>query len=169
MNSNGIEMSTTESTFAIRQSLALLGIKPDALIPPPRQTLTSSITTSWGVNWDAEFIARDLMQNFYDANRQRLDEVQVKVVGSDVVVTAPNEFNLSRLFYLGSEKDEDAIGEYGEGFKAAAVCLLRDHAVAPVVISGGEAVRLSIRSEKVEGTELNPVVYQFGVASENGK
>ncbi len=25
---------------------------------------TSSVTTSWGVNWDENYIARDLMQNF---------------------------------------------------------------------------------------------------------
>lgn len=154
-----MKMSTTESTLAIRQSLALLGIKSGAVIP--LQNMTSSITTFWGVKWDQEFIARDLMQNFYDANRLCLDEVQVNVVGSDVVVTAPNEFNLNRLFYLGSEKDEESVGEYGEGFKAAAVCLLRDHGVSPVVISDKEAVRLTISSQKVTGTELNPVVYEF--------
>ena len=32
-----------------------------------RHSRTSSVTTSWGVDWDEEFIARDLLQNFYDA------------------------------------------------------------------------------------------------------
>jgi hypothetical protein len=41
------------------------------------RTLTSAVTTAWGVNWDEVYIARDLMQNFFDANRDRLDEVRV--------------------------------------------------------------------------------------------
>src|SRR5207247_66860 len=91
----------------------------------PAKTLTSAVTTAWGVAWDEEYIARDLMQNFFDANRDRLDEVRVEVNGSDVRVCAPAAFNLERLFYLGSEKGDDDIGQYGEGFKVAATCLLR--------------------------------------------
>ena len=29
------------------------------------RTLTSAVTTAWGVNWDEVYIARDLMQNFF--------------------------------------------------------------------------------------------------------
>ena len=40
-----------------------------------------------------------------------------------------NTSELDRLFFLGSEKGADDLGQYGEGFKAAAICLLRDHGV----------------------------------------
>lgn len=72
------------------------------------------------VDWNEEFIARDLMQNFFDANRERLDQVCVDAVGATVSVTAPASFALERLFYLGSEKGDDDVGQYGEGFKVAA-------------------------------------------------
>jgi hypothetical protein len=124
------------------------------------QSLTSSVTTSWGVNWDVEYIARDLMQNFFDANRSQLDKIQILVDGTTVRITAPTPFELLRLFYLGSEKGADDVGQYGEGFKAAAVCLLRDHQVYPIVLSGNQAVCLRIAS-RVEGTELQPVAYDF--------
>jgi len=125
------------------------------------KTLTSAVTTAWGVEWDENYIARDLMQNFFDANRDSLDQVLVNEVNRDVMVSAPTEFNLTRLFYLGSEKGDESIGQYGEGFKAAAVCLLRDQGVTPIAVSGRYMVVLRISNEKIHGTDLNPVVYDY--------
>jgi len=34
-----------------------------------RQSRESSVTTAWGVDWDDFMIARDLMQNFFDAKQ----------------------------------------------------------------------------------------------------
>jgi hypothetical protein len=125
------------------------------------RTLTSAVTTAWGVEWDEEFIARDLMQNFFDANRDQLDQVRVDVTGADVSVTAPASFSLERLFYLGSEKGEEDVGQYGEGFKVAATCLLRDHAVTPIVASGQDVVLLRLAGQTVGETALRPVEYDF--------
>jgi hypothetical protein len=125
------------------------------------KTLTSAVTTSWGVSWDEVYIARDLMQNFFDANRDRLHDVHVEVAGSDVHVSAPAPFNLDRLFYLGSEKGEDDIGQYGEGFKVAATCLLRDHSVTVAAGSGRDVLRLRVAEQAVADTKLYPVEYDF--------
>ena len=125
------------------------------------RTLTSAVTTAWGVDWDEEFIARDLMQNFFDANRSHLDQVSIDVAGADVSVTAPASLSLERLFYLGSEKGEDDVGQYGEGFKVAATCLLRDHAVTPIVASGRDVVLLRLAGQTVGETALRPVEYDF--------
>jgi hypothetical protein len=125
------------------------------------KTLTSAVTTAWGVNWDEVYIARDLMQNFFDANRDRLGDVRVERDGTDVRISAPAPFNLERLFYLGSEKGEDDIGQYGEGFKVAATCLLRDHGVTPVAASGRDVLCLRIAERAVADTELYPVEYDF--------
>lgn len=129
----------------------------------PGRTLTSAVTTAWGVEWDEEYIARDLMQNFYDANRTCLRDVKVEKKGSHVVVSAPTPFNLDRLFYLGSEKDEDDVGQYGEGFKAAAACLLRDHQITPIALSGRDVVVLRVANEAVANTKMYPVEYDFYV------
>ena len=122
---------------------------------------TSSVTTSWGVNWSETYSARDIMQNFIDANRERLSEVKVLVEGTKVTITAPAGFELERLFYFGSEKGDGDVGKYGEGFKAAAVCLLRDHGIEPIMTSGDQLVYLRVEREKVLGTQLQPVVYDF--------
>lgn len=75
-------------------------------------------------------------------------------------------FELARLFYLGSEKGDGDIGQYGEGFKAAAVCLLRDHGIEPIAVSGDQIVYLGVDSEKISGTQLQPVIYDFFRSSE---
>jgi hypothetical protein len=125
------------------------------------RTETSSVTTAWGVNWSETLIARDVMQNFYDANRSRIDDIRVEAVGPDVTVSAPTGYNLERLFYLGSEKGSEDIGHYGEGFKVAATCLLRDHRVTPIAFSGTQALCLRIAEAPVTGTQLFPLVYDF--------
>lgn len=126
------------------------------------KTLTSAVTTAWGVDWDETYIARDLMQNFFDANRDRLSEVRVASNGPDAAVSAPTPFNLERLFYLGSEKGDDDVGHYGEGFKVAATCLLRDHNVTPIARSGRDVLCLRIAEEAVGGTaQLRPIEYDF--------
>ena len=124
-------------------------------------TRTSAVTTAWGVYWDEDNIARDLIQNFFDANRGNLSEVKVEVKGSDVTISAPSTYNLQRLFYLGSEKGEHDVGEYGEGFKAAAVNLLRDHGVELIAVSCNRCVHIHLSDEIVEDTQLQPVVYDF--------
>src|SRR5687768_6588526 len=87
-----------------------------------RHSRTSSVTTSWGVDWTEEFISRDLWQNFFDANRDRLSEINVLVERQTVTISAPKAMELERLFYLGSEKADEDVGKYGEGFKVATVC-----------------------------------------------
>lgn len=148
----------TESAVSLEGELRAFGVQVRAT---PAEILSSAVTTAWGVQWTESMIARDLLQNFVDANRQTLNKVLVRSSRAGVTVTAPTEFELARLFFLGSEKDEGDVGQYGEGFKAAAICLLRDHDVQPVVLSGTRAVRLRVADEQVAGTALRPVIYEF--------
>jgi hypothetical protein len=125
------------------------------------RTVESVVTTAWGVHWNEMQIARDVMQNFYDANKDQLDKVKVSTHESDVRIAAPTQFKLERLLYLGSEKTSDDIGEYGEGFKAATVCLLRDHGVTPIGISGPNLVHVRVSPKAVDETRLQPLLYDF--------
>jgi hypothetical protein len=125
------------------------------------RTVESAVTTAWGVRWNEMQIARDVLQNFYDANRENLQAVAAVLDERDVRITAPAGFDLERLFYLGSEKISDDIGQYGEGFKAAATCLLRDHGVTPVGISGSMLVHVRLADSAVSKTKLRPLMYDF--------
>jgi len=144
-----------------QQSLQLLRYLPIGGQIHHEKTLTSSVTTDWRVHWDEDFIARDLLQNFYDANRDQVESIRVSVDGLRATISAPTGYNLERLFYLGSEKQAGDIGQYEEGFKAAATCLLRDYRVTPVARSDNQIVVLRIAETPVAGTELYPLVYDF--------
>ena len=141
-----------------RASLARLGVGSDVRYV---RTVASSVTSAWGVNWDETLIARDLMQNFFDANPGNADRVSVEDRNGVVSITAPAEFNIERLFFLGSEKGPDQVGQYGEGFKVAATCLVRDHRVRPIAASGHQIVVLRLADRPIPDTNLYPLVYDF--------
>jgi hypothetical protein len=151
----GSEMSVMGS---LKASFVLAGLKSAIR---PDKTQSSAVTTAWGVDWDEEAIARDIMQNFFDANRHSIDEVSIRNVGDLVIVHGPASLDLERLFYLGSEKGSDDIGHYGEGFKVAATCLLRDHNVTPISVSGTKAVLIRVSESTVGDTDIRPIEYSF--------
>ena len=75
------------------------------------------------------------MQNFRDANKEDINSIKVNVKKDDVTVHGEALFNLRRLFYVGSEKGEGDIGQYGEGFKAAMVSMIKKGVTHPISIS----------------------------------
>ena len=117
------------------------------------ETQRSCVTTGWGVEGDEELIARALLQNFYDANRDQLHKINIDVEGRVVRISAPAEFDLGLLFYLSSTKGPRSTGRFGEGFKAATVCLLRGHGVEPVALSGTKGVHVRKSAEPVFGVD----------------
>ncbi len=125
-----------------------------------QENLESNITTAWGVDWDELFIARDILQNFYDANKSDVDKIKIENSGMAMTISAPSSFNIKRLFYLGSEKGNDDVGKYGEGFKAACVCLLRDFKVNPIAVSEDKIYFIRLAEKPVEGTQMYPLVYE---------
>lgn len=141
---------------------ATLSLLPDVRVRGHMRSLPSAVTTEWKVRWSADQVARDLMQNFHDAN-DGLSTVNVSDLSSGVVVvSAAAEFQVARLYFLGSEKSKSAgdIGGFGEGWKAACVALVRDFNVEPICISGNAGVR--VRSGPVvPGTDLRPLQYDF--------
>jgi hypothetical protein len=122
---------------------------------------THAATTGWGVSWDEASIARDIMQNFYDANRDNLAEVVVCSKGRVVQISAPSRHDLDLLFYLASTKGPDDVGQYGEGFKAAVTCLLRDHRVTPIARSGERVLCIQLADTPVRDTDHYPLIYHF--------
>ena len=124
------------------------------------ETHNSSVTTAWGVNWSEDYIARDILQNFRDANKEDINSIKVNVKKDDVTVHGEALFNLRRLFYVGSEKGEGDIGQYGEGFKAAMVSMIKKGVTHPISISGDKAVVIRVGDE-IDDTSLCPLVYDF--------
>ena len=107
------------------------------------RTEKGQVTAQWGVDWSPEFIARDLLQNFYDANKNRVSDIAITRQKRTVCIAGPESFDLKHLFYIGSHKGKDDVGQFGEGFKVATVCLLR-RGIAPIAQSGQEVLRIRL-------------------------
>ena len=62
----------------------------------PHDSRESSVTLSWGIAWDEGEIARDLLQNFRDANKDRMQEITIAVDGDAVMVRGPATCEIER-------------------------------------------------------------------------
>lgn len=123
----------------------------------------SSVSTKWGVSWSEFAIVRDYLQNFYDNHRDDVGAINIKIINDLISVTAPKEFDLRELYFLGSQKTNDptTVGAYGEGFKAATVSLIKLGHDYVTSVSGNMACVISI-GDQVEGNlDIRPLVYNF--------
>lgn len=125
---------------------------------------TSSVTSGWKVAWSPHECARDMWANFFDANRSEIDRIAVDVDAraGAVRIFGPASMNLEQAYYLGSTKTKAGgdIGFFGEGFKAAGLCLLRDYGVALALTSDQRAVTIEL-GQPLSGLNLRPLVYRF--------
>jgi hypothetical protein len=124
--------------------------------------LQSSITTAWRVTWTPQECARDLFQNFRDANADALEKITIATTESMAVIMAPAPMDLECAYFLGSTKAKEAgdIGQFGEGLKVAFLCLLRDYGADIALASGDRAVRIEL-GEKHPTLQFRPLVYRF--------
>jgi len=131
-------------------------------------TKESSVTLNWGVEWDEQMIARDFLQNFRDANKDAIPNIKIEEnkQSEGIRIIGQNVFNLDNLYYLGSLKGDEDIGQYGEGFKAACVSLFKLCPEAEVTCSSGNKA-VTITMDEV--SELKPLIYDFYKISDTKK
>ena len=153
---------STENTKITIMKQLLIDL-PDVTNADFVKSITSSVTTKWGVEWNEELIARDIIQNFRDANLDNINDVEIKINKDLVCVKATNEFDLRELFFVGSNKKDDpnTIGQYGEGFKAAIVSMIKMGIDCPISISGDMACIISVGDQVDSDLDLRPLVYNF--------
>lgn len=108
-----------------------------------------NLLESYGVQWNLEKVSRDSLQNFFDANGQTLDGVEVRTSVEDkidkanntktkigrVIIKAPQDYDWRELIHFGGTTKQDSdtsVGGFGEGLKVAAFVLLRDEGATQV-------------------------------------
>ena len=123
----------------------------------------SSVSTKWGVAWNEFQICRDYIQNFYDQNRENVNAIDINIKNDLISITAPKEFDLRELYFLGSQKagDDSTVGSFGEGFKAATVSLIKLGHEYVTSTSGKIACVISIADTVDSGLDIRPLVYNF--------
>ena len=72
------------------------------------KSVESSVTTGWSSEiWSDEMISRDILQNTYDGCIEAeidVEKIKISTDNDQVKIFAPNEYNLEKLFYIGSVK-----------------------------------------------------------------
>ena len=114
-----------------------------------------ALLAGYKVRWDRKTVARDIVQNFFDAAADFADVTIDTATPGRVRVEGPATFDLDYLRYLGatSKRDTRAAGGFGEGFKICALVLLRDYHVRLSAGSGPWEVRPFFRRVRL-GREL---------------
>lgn len=133
------------------------------------ESKTSNITSEWARNseWDERMVSRDLFQNFFDgAKVNQIDINDIKDIELDQTCGYYLDgvtFDMRRLFYLGSEKSGlETVGQVGEGFKLAAVTLLRQFRVRVIAASGNLALEIRLAAKQIDDTlKMVPMEYDF--------
>src|SRR3989344_7068413 len=103
---------------------------------------------TYDVQWKPEKIARDIWQNFFDGNGQKLDGIFPQIEQTDqtdfrIRIEGEQEYDFRKLLHFGGtskHKDAKAAGGFGEGAKVAAFLLLRDCKVEKVAFGSGDWV-----------------------------
>ena len=131
-------------------------------------SVPSAITTSWSEEiWTEDMISRDTLQNFYDGcleNKLPITDIKISTNNDTVRIYAPNEFNLEKLYYIGSTKSESEVqfcGSHGEGGKKVFSDLARMGVFNPILISGDKALVVSVGNEVPNTDGLRPLIYNY--------
>jgi hypothetical protein len=129
------------------------------------ETIDTKITEDWGVDWSPMEIVRDFLQNFYDDNS--IDEIDIDIKEDTVTVKAPAAFDYQLLIYMKStKKGEDTVGQYGEGFKAAALNAMRNHRCDLRFFVKDKALRFFFSSRILGGEQTRIVMCEVVQLSE---
>ena len=71
------------------------------------RSVTSSVTTNWGAEaWSPLQISLDCYQNFRDScisAKIDISNVKTEIKGDTISIYAPPEYNLEKLYYIGSQ------------------------------------------------------------------
>jgi len=129
-----------------------------------------NIVYDYPVRWDRFMIMRDFIQNFYDSAGYGQWHALHKIeTGSDYIkLTINNEgFSHEWLLYLGAstKRHKNAVeanaGYYGEGFKMAALCAVRDMKWKVEAASRDWRLIVTTKNVAVEGRMLQSLAYEI--------
>jgi hypothetical protein len=137
------------------------------------KTLKLNLMLSYPVNWTKWQVLRDLIQNFYDDAGYRrfgksfhhchLENTDTK--GTLTLSMKSAGFNYEWLVHIGATTKQEThkkyAGFYGEGFKLAAMCALRDYAWTIKVRSRNWHLSVTTIDTPIDGKVLRQLAYRI--------
>ena len=98
----------------------------------------TSVCVSSSIPWYKNFEPSARLQAEPLSPCAEIDAINVKTKNDQIVVSAKSTFDLRKLLFLGSNKagDDETIGQFGEGAKAAYVSMIKMGVHDPINVSG---------------------------------
>ena len=139
----------------------------------PRSTLVSKVVPlhlifDYPVYWSKFKVLRDLLQNFYDAvgHREWHQRFSWQCAKGCLQLNAQGVgFSYDWLLHIGASTKREAKGEYagyfGEGFKIAALCALRDYHWQIELASRDWRLQVTTDRVRVDDRDLDSLAYRI--------
>ena len=129
-----------------------------------------NLMLSYPVKWKKQQVLRDIVQNFYDdigANdfSKKFKKVYINDnSGGKIVLSAVSDgFNYEWLLHIGASTKQVDVGKYagffGEGFKIASLCALRDYSWKIKMRAREWSVEVCVMDTDIDGKVLKQLAY----------
>ena len=132
------------------------------------ETISINLVYDYPVRWSRFKVLRDFVQNFYDAVQWPQWDSQFSHTFDDGVLTLKASdvgFSYDWLLHIGASTKRETAGNYagyfGEGFKIAALCALRDYGWQIEVRSRDWALAVITTDINVDGQSLKSLAYNI--------
>lgn len=132
------------------------------------ELLPLNLIFDYPVKWGAFKVLRDFLQNFYDAVGQENWSQQFSHrVDEDVLLLQARDvgFSYDWLVPIGASTKREGRGQYagffGEGFKIASLCALRDHGWNVEMASRDWELRVIVHHVTIDGRTLPSLAYHL--------
>ena len=132
------------------------------------QTIALNIVLSYPIKWTKYQVLRDIVQNFYDDigvnNFGNLFKTEYKTNEKILILSTTSKgFSYEWLLHMGASTKQDEPGKFaglfGEGFKVASLCALRDYNWKINIRSRNWSIEVCTLSTTVDGKLLEQLAY----------
>lgn len=131
-------------------------------------TVPLNLILDYPVKWSRYKVLRDLLQNFYDAVGFRAWQERFSYSHQDGALYLRAEdvgFSYDWLVPIGASTKRERTGEYagffGEGFKIASLCAVRDHNWQIEMASRDWELQVVIKDTTIDGRKLPALAYRL--------
>lgn len=130
------------------------------------KTIPLNIMTSYPVKWTKQQVLRDIIQNFYDdiGLRDFGKKFKKEYIAEQMSLSAVSSgFSYEWLLHVGASTKQEQSGQYagfyGEGFKMAVLCALRDYGWQINMRSRDWSIEVCVLATNIDGKKLRQLAY----------
>lgn len=150
--------------------------RPDSLDVVARR-ISVHLVSTYPVRWSVFAVLLDFLQNFFDAagpQRFASSVVISRSRGESLIEMGGPGFALDWLVHIGASTKTCAptgasAGYFGEGFKMAALCAVRDHGWQVCMGSRNWSARVVLAPEQIDGTPVRVLSYDIDANTQPGR